>query len=211
MLRRNFIKQGLFITAGCAFSPETLLSAGTLPVPTSASNSINMYDLFKNPGNDHRPFVRWWWNGDKVEAKELIRELHVLKAAGIGGVEINPISFPSTGDDMGKESLYWLSDEWIDMLQVVFSEAKKIGMTCDLIVGSGWPFGSESLAKDERAEAMILYAEPLKGGTVYETSQFNIFKAVDPGVTDPNPSRTCSIVSLKLVPDPMSDLSEAID
>lgn len=211
MLRRNFIKQGLFITAGCSLSSDMLLRAGEISVPDSKSMPGTMYDLFKNPDNTHRPFVRWWWNGDKVEAKELIRELHVLKAAGIGGVEINPIAFPSTGDDMGKQSLYWLSDEWIEMLQVVFAEAKKIGLTCDLIVGSGWPFGSESLSREERAQVMILYAEPIEGGTTYETSRFNIFKTVDPGVTDPNPSRTCSIVSLKLVPDPMNSLDDAID
>jgi hypothetical protein len=126
-------------------------------------------------------------------------------------VEINPISFPSTGDDAGKKSLMWLGDEWINMLQVVFDEAKKLDMTCDLIVGSGWPFGSESLERNERAQVMILYAEKLQGGTTYETSQFSIFKAVDPGVSEPNSARTCRLVSLKLVPDPVGSLDDAID
>ena len=68
--------------------------------------------------------VRWWWNGNKVEAGELVRELHVLKAAGIGGVEINPIEFPTHGDqDMGIPSVKWLSDEWIDLLKTVVSPA----------------------------------------------------------------------------------------
>ncbi len=61
-----------------------------------------LYELFKNPPSIYRPFVRWWWNGDKVEKAELIRELHVMKDAGIGGVEINPIKFPNKADDMGK-------------------------------------------------------------------------------------------------------------
>ena len=88
---------------------------------------------------------------------ELQSKLHLLKEAGVGGVEINPISFPRTGDDMGKKSLTWLSDEWIDMLQVTFAEAKKLDMTCDLIVGSGWPFGAETLKDDERAQVVIIY------------------------------------------------------
>jgi hypothetical protein len=53
-----------------------------------------LYQEFKQPASEYRPFVRWWWNGDKVEAEELVRELHLLKEAGIGGVEINPIAFP---------------------------------------------------------------------------------------------------------------------
>jgi hypothetical protein len=46
-------------------------------------------DSFIDPESCYRPFVRWWWNGDKVNAKELIRELHLLKEAGIGGVELS--------------------------------------------------------------------------------------------------------------------------
>lgn len=211
MKRRTFLFQSAILTAGFA-------AANT--IPALGINSLNsgqlridtdLYKLFKNPDSKYHPFVRWWWNGDKVEAKELIRELHLLKEAGIGGVEINPISFPSTGDDLGKKSLKWLSDEWIDMLQVTFAEAKKLDMTCDLIVGSGWPFGSESLQGEERAQVVIIDAEKLEGPMVYESSQFNIFKNIDPGVTEPNSSRTCEILSLKLVPDPMNGLDQVID
>ena len=54
-----------------------------------------LYDEFQQPASAYRPFVRWWWNGDKVDSAELVRELRLLKEAGIGGVEINPIAFPS--------------------------------------------------------------------------------------------------------------------
>ena len=111
-----------------------------------------MYQAFRQPDSEYRPFVRWWWNGDKVEADELVRELRLLKAAGIGGVEINPIAFPSYCDSLDKASLTWLSPEWIDMLKVCFDEADSLDMTCDLLVGSGWPFGAEFLEEDERAQ-----------------------------------------------------------
>ena len=88
---------------------------------------------------------------------------------------------------------------------------KKLGMTCDLIVGSGWPFGSETLERNERAQVVILNAETLEGPTTFETSQFNLFDQVDPGVTVPNPARTFEILSLKLVPDPMDDLHQVTD
>lgn len=211
MQRRSFIKQSIFITVGSTIASDLFLFANNTDAPQVKKTLRNAFESFRNPASRYRPFVRWWWNGDKVEAKELVRELHLLKDAGIGGVEINPIAFPTTGDDLGKKSLYWLSDEWIEMLQVVFDEAKRLDMTCDLIVGSGWPFGSESLERNERAQVMILYAEPVEGKTVFETSQFNIFKEIDPGVTVPNPSRTCSLVSLKLVPDPMSSLDQVVD
>lgn len=211
MKRRSFIYQSALLSAG-------YFIAGTVPVlakdplnPGGMNVDTDRYRLFKKPDPMYHPFVRWWWNGDKVEAKELIRELHLLKEAGIGGVEINPISFPSSGDDLGIKSLTWLSDEWISMLQVTFGEAEKLGMTCDLIVGSGWPFGSETLERDERAQVVMINAEKIEGPLDYEISQYHISSTVNPGVTEPYPGRTYEILSLKLVPDPMNSLEQVID
>ncbi len=208
MQRRDFIKGSLLLTGGgmVLLNPLSSFGAGG-EVP----NSIDLINLFRDPESRYRPFVRWWWNGDKIEAGELIRELKLLKEAGIGGVEINPISFPSTGDDLGKKSLTWLSDEWIELLQLTFAEARKLDMTCDLIVGSGWPYGAETLPYDERAQVAIISAEKLTGPRMYETSRFNIFKTVDPGVTTPYPGRSFEILSVKLVPDPMNGLDQVTD
>ena len=174
-------------------------------------SSKQLYSQFQNPDSRYRPFVRWWWNGDRVKAEELIRELHIMKEAGIGGVEINPISFPTGADTLDTKPLKWLSDEWIDMLKVVFDEAEKIGMTCDLIIGSGWPFGAESLRRDERAEVLLTYAKEVPSGERLEMSMFHIFKELDPGVTIVNPRRTPELVSICLAPDPINSLDEAID
>lgn len=178
---------------------------------TAKTSSKDLYKQFQNPDSRYRPFVRWWWNGDRVEAEELVRELHIMKAAGIGGVEINPISFPYGADAKDTKALKWLSDDWIDMLKVVFDEAERIGMTCDLIIGSGWPFGAETLPREERASVMLTYAQKVTGGERFEMSKFNIFKNIDPGVTKVNTSRTPELVSVFLAPDPVNDLSETID
>ncbi len=158
-----------------------------------------------------RPFVRWWWNGDKLQKEEITRELELLKDAGIGGVEINPIEFPSKVDTSGIKSLVWLSDEWIDMLKYTFDEALRIGLTCDLIVGSGWPFGSEKLPLDERASVLLTYAVDVDGGSDVEMSKFHIFKSIDPGVTVPNERRTFELVTALMAPNPINDLNEAVD
>ena len=188
----------------------TMPFAGRAVAQTKMS-SKQMYSQFQNPDNRYRPFVRWWWNGDRVKAEELVRELHIMKDAGIGGVEINPISFPSGADTLDTKPLKWLSDEWIDMLKVVFDEADKIGMTCDLIIGSGWPFGAETLPRDERADVLLTYAREVPAGERLEMSLFHIFKEIDPGVTLVNPRRTPELVSICLAPDPINGLDEAVD
>lgn len=211
MDRRSFIIRSAALSAGLvATGGVSLLGSDTL-VDTNGKRKATIYTTFKNPNAKYHPFVRWWWNGNKVEKNEIIRELRLLKEAGIGGVEINPIDFPSTGDDLGIKSIKWLSDEWIDMLQVTFDEAKKLDMTCDLIVGSGWPFGAETLPHDERAQVALILAEELEGPMDYEVSRYHIFNETDPGVTDTFPGRTFEILSLKMVPEPMESLDQVIE
>lgn len=53
-------------------------------------------------------------------------------------------------------------------------------MTCDLIVGSGWPFGAEFLKGDERADVVVNYSEKLSGPIDYEVSRDGLFCAADP-------------------------------
>ena len=68
---------------------------------TDGLTTEQLYEAFQQPTSEYHPFVRWWWNGDKVEADELVREMRLLKEAGIGGVEINPIAFPTYCDSLG--------------------------------------------------------------------------------------------------------------
>jgi hypothetical protein len=212
MKRRKFIVQSALALGGALVLNRMPLFAASFPAEKGFKGD-DLYRLFQNPDLKYHPFVRWWWNGNKIEKNELIRELNLLKEAGIGGVEINPISFPSRikGDDLGIKSLTWLSDEWIDMLMVTFDEAKRLGMTCDLIVGSGWPFGAETLKPEERAEVVLIYAEKIEGPAHFEILRSDIFKKVDPGVTVPCPDRTFEMLSLKMAPDPMNSLDQVTE
>ncbi|WP_419803356.1 glycosyl hydrolase [Mucilaginibacter sp.] len=209
MKRRRFLAQ----------TSATVTSLAVMnALPATARNILNnqpvndgLYNLFKNPAMQYRPFVRWWWNGDKVEKTELTRELKLLKEAGIGGVEINPIQFPSVTDDLGKPSLQWLSPAWIDMLEHTFTEAKKLGLTCDLIVGSGWPFGAEYLEGEERSQVVVIGTKRLEGPMDYEISLFDLFKEADPKFSSAFPGRQMEMLSVKLVPEQLNSLEEVVE
>lgn len=170
-----------------------------------------MYEAFRQPTSEYHPFVRWWWNGDKVEADELVREMCLLKEAGIGGVEINPIAFPSYCDSIGKPSLQWLSPEWIDMLKVCFDEADSLDMTCDLLVGSGWPFGAEFLNEDERAQIVVNYAEPVSGPTTLTIIRDSLCEKAMPKVSSPYKGNTKELMMLRLYPNPASSTNDFVD
>ena len=181
--------------------------------PGLTSSGSGLYELFRDPSSGYRPFVRWWWNGNKVEPGELVRELRLLKSAGIGGVEINPVAFPSRfqGDDLGRPSLRWLSIEWSAMLLVAFEETKRLGMACDLIVGSGWPFGSEELSEKEWSQIVVTAVKKLTGPAGHSVSRDEIFLEAGPAVSSPWTGRKYTLLSLMLVPDPLSSSDEIID
>ncbi|HVW61584.1 MAG TPA: glycosyl hydrolase, partial [Puia sp.] len=169
-----------------------------------------LYEVFRDPENKYRPFVRWWWNGDRVVPDELLRELDVMKAAGIGGVEINPIRFPGEADDMGVPVLSYLSDEWLDVLQATLKGAREKGIICDMIVGSGWPYGGEFLSREEQTQMMALGTRDLAGGQRVSVSRKELLDDVHPAFSSPYGDPLKELVEVRLVPARMEDVGEGV-
>jgi hypothetical protein len=158
-----------------------------------------------------RPFVRWWWNGDRLTADEILRELDVMKEAGIGGVEINPIKFPYGAEPVGYETMQWLSDEWIEMLKVALEGARERGIICDMIVGSGWPFGGEFLEKEEQTQMVTIETIDLEGGEQYRFSREELLQKVDPEIHSKNETVYRDLMMLRLMPETSDEFTEGID
>jgi hypothetical protein len=128
---------------------------------------------FQDPPSRLRPFVRWWWNGSRVTEMEILRELDVLNAAGIGGVEINTIAMR---DGVPQEALPafperpWLSPEWCAAVKAAAEGARARGMTADIIVGSGWPFGGRFLEPAEQTKRVRVVKREVTGPGTFEAS-----------------------------------------
>lgn len=210
MNRRKFIFLSSLTTATLPFLNIPQALSQTEAQETLAAGK-SLCQIFENPENQHRLFVRWWWNGDRLTQKEILRELDVLKAAGIGGVEINPIKFPEQANDLGIPSLQWLSDEWIDMLHVALKGAKERGIICDMIVGSGWPYGGEFLTRAEQSQLMALGTKNLKGGQKHQISRKELLDSVEPHIHSPYNDKEKVLTTLKLVPANMNKLADAVD
>jgi hypothetical protein len=155
-----------------------------------------------------KPFVRWWWNGDKLSAGEILRELDIMKEAGIGGVEINPIAFPG-GDDLGIPSLRWLSAEWIEMVKVALKGAEERGIICDIIVGSGWPFGGEFLLPEEQTQVLTRGGQTVKGPARLRFKTEDLLKEASPQVGFRFEGASNELHALYLAPPEMSVFTPA--
>ncbi len=178
----------------------------------ATTNNDELFHGFKNPPSEARPFVRWWWNGNQLESKEIKRQLNVLHAAGIGGVEINPIALPDSAKDVGIKPIIWLSEDWNKMLVLAAKEAKQRGMYTDLLVGSGWPFGGEFLKEDETIQRIIINNMPCSGGQKFNESKENLYrKAVAALTQNYEAARSYELVFVRLIPKNITKISQIID
>jgi alpha-L-rhamnosidase len=205
--RRRFLKMGSVAAAGLPFARLSLASE-----PTAVSSAADeLFKQFQNPTGLARPFVRWWWNGGRVVKNELLRELDLLQAAGVGGVEINTIQFPETADPLDVRELSWLSDEWLDMIEVAVAGAKARELVCDIIVGSGWPFGAENLTPAEQTQMMALGTKNLSGPQRYQITARELVDEVNPPVMSKRAGQTKELALLRLAPAFMSEFAPGVD
>jgi hypothetical protein len=173
--RRNFVKVSSLASLSYFLPTPEFLNA--MEVDSNFASSL--YQNFQNPPSAARPFVRWWWNGGRINEKELIRELDLLKEKGISGVEINPIAFPTGNNAMNNPIHEWLGKDWLDILQKTLVAAKERGITCDIIVGSGWPFGGEFLEKEEQIQLLALGTKKLDGNKTYTLKKDELLADMD--------------------------------
>jgi len=144
--------------------------------------AADLYDGFKNPPNDARPFVRWAWDAKHPSEKEIDSQLDTFKKAGFGGVEIRPDA---------------LTDETAKMLKVATDAAKKRGLLVDLALSSN--LSLPNLQFGQQLQIIALGKKPLKGPMAFRGQMKDLIKLADAAQNlpeDPN----CRVVFLRLVP-----------
>ncbi len=169
--RRDFLKATGLSVPLFGISGLSLISCTNKKV----ASPDELFSYFSNPSSEAKPFFRWWWNGNHLTKEEISREIQVMKQAGAGGVEINPIAMPQQIASPPKDGLIWLSDAWCEMVTYTVEAAKRNNMVVDLIVGTGWPFGAEFLETDQTIQGLTTENHLLRGPgrksiTLQETS-----------------------------------------
>ncbi|MBP7141772.1 MAG: hypothetical protein KBA71_07670 [Opitutaceae bacterium] len=189
-----------------------LLVATASGFAATVSGADDLFRGFADPPANARSFVRWWWNGNRINAAEITRQLDVLHAAGVGGVEINPIGLSGGSDSAGTRPITWLSREWNELVALASREARQRGMLTDLIVGSGWPFGGEFLKEDEQIERVIVNRIRYAGGTDLDEDEASLVQKALAAQTRPERvSGKNRLFFASLVPVQTEGLSDVID
>ncbi len=89
----------------------------------------------------HKPLTRWWWFADPITKEDIRLQLDWLKSNNFGGVEIAWI-YHTKGEET---PVVFLEQEWQDLVEYAIQYASHLGLSCDLTLGSIWPFGGSFL------------------------------------------------------------------
>ncbi len=130
------------------------VAAGAMRLRARALTDAGWRDFADVP-NASRLRMQWTIFGPAWTAEECERQLKLMAAAHIGGVLICP-TYPIAVDDpaRGIRNEPYLSPEFFQVLNSALATCKKLGMTADIVLGTGWPYGGPSVSGADGAKAL---------------------------------------------------------
>lgn len=146
--RRDFMSLTCFLLAARATSRFPRLA---LSQPRGSAEE------FLNVPNSYRMRMHWYVFGPAWEPAECERQLSNMAAQHIGGVLLFP-TYPIAVDDPshGIRNLPYLSPEFLSVLRSVTTSARRLGMTVDIVLGTGWPYGGPSVTLQDSAHMISM-------------------------------------------------------
>jgi len=137
-----------------------------------AMDTQTLRNQFHDPPREAGPWILWYWFDNAVVKKELTVELEEMAAAGIAGVELKCVesSFWREQADIdadlklsGHKRLEYLSDEFMDALEHVCTEAERLGLKFSIDGGMGWPWGGTWIPPQHRTRSIAATKKVLDG------------------------------------------------
>ncbi|PYT27906.1 MAG: hypothetical protein DMG57_16710 [Acidobacteria bacterium] len=166
-----------------------LQSAAALAVrpPGGTSHEASEERDFLEVPNSYRLRMHWYIFGPAWTAEECDRQLKLMAVAHVGGVLIFP-TYPIAVDDPehGIQNQSYLSAEFFSVLNSVLGTCKKLGLTADMVLGTGWPYGGPSVALADSAHRLhrvsipVTTSEPIQLPALDEHAKIISVFYVDP-------------------------------
>ena len=131
-----------------------------------SQDSGQLERAFRNPPDDARVMMRWWWFGPSVTKEVLEAEMRLMKQGGIGGFEVQPV-YPLALDDAsrGIRNLRYMSPEFLEAVAFTARKARELGLRMDMTLASGWPYGGPHIPLEQAAPRLRSSTQPaLKEG-----------------------------------------------
>lgn len=133
-----------------------MLSA-TATLATGQMPSRSLREGFADPPADARMKFHWFVFGPAWTTRECERQLKAMAATGAGGVLLFP-AYPVAVDDesRGVHNQRYLSAEFLATLREVAEAARGLGLSFDVVGGTGWPYGGPDVSEADSSRMLRL-------------------------------------------------------
>lgn len=126
-----------------------------------------LVDGFKNPPNQARPRVYWYWQNGNTTKEGLTKDLEWMHRAGVGGVETFDVAV--TTPTVVNPRLIYMQPEWKDAFHHAIQLADKLGIKVTIGAAPGWSQTGGPWVKPENAMKKLVWTETIvHGGRRFE-------------------------------------------
>src|SRR5690606_20068698 len=109
-------------------------ACGEAPISGTQPDYASLKEGFANPVGTARPKVYWWWLNGFIDRARIKEELHAIKDAGLGGVDIFEIGFRPDG--VVPAGPAFMSDSSLADIAFAIQEAGKLDLEVGLNLSS---------------------------------------------------------------------------
>lgn len=159
-----------------------------------------------HPRKEARNRTRWWWYGCAVDKEEIKRELDIMLAAQIGGVELQ-VLYPLEPDnaESGIRNHEYLSPGFMDMIRFAAEEAALRGMQFDLTLGSSWPFGGPFIPEELCGQNVLPFTMDVQGPCRFSKDLTTVIYGKVVGAV------IGKMEDAQMLPDSITDITERVE
>ncbi len=137
-------------TARCA-GPALLLF---VPVAFGAPAS-SLEDGFRQPPDQTRPWVYWYWISDNISKEGITRDLETMARVGIGEALMGNVDV----NEHSRGSVKVLSEEWWGMVEHAIREGGRLGVKIGLFNCPGWSQSGGPWVKPDKTMRYVAISE----------------------------------------------------
>ncbi len=97
-----------------------------------------------------KPRVYWWWFAGEIRREDVRAQLEWLKSQGLGGALIFFLYPADRKKDAPRYPLF--GDRFTALVTDTKKQCGELGLACDFLLGTGWPYGGTFVSRRDAAE-----------------------------------------------------------
>ena len=125
--------------------------------------TTTLADAFRQPGEDAKPWVYWYWLNADVTREGITRDLEAMAETGVGGAYIMTIGH---GGTLVATPANALSEPWWELVVHATKEAKRLGLRLAMNACDGWALAGGPWITPELSMQEVTMSTRLVGGGV---------------------------------------------